>query len=47
MHSSVVHLMAELINRDITPLIFEHVGVGAIGVLVLLSLLVLVLIGEG
>ncbi len=46
-HSSVVHLMAELINRDITPLIFEHGGVGASGDLVQLSHLALVLIGEG
>ena len=46
-HSSVIHLMAELINRDITPLIFEHGGVGASGDLVQLSHLALVLIGEG
>ena len=29
-HISVITLMTELINRDITPLIFEHGGVGAI-----------------
>jgi len=46
-HSSVIHLMSELINRDITPLIFEHGGVGASGDLVQLSHLALVLIGEG
>ncbi|WP_286968734.1 HAL/PAL/TAL family ammonia-lyase [Flavobacterium sp. UBA4854] len=46
-HSSVIHLMAELINRNITPLIFEHGGVGASGDLVQLSHLALVLIGEG
>ncbi|TDP04104.1 histidine ammonia-lyase [Flavobacterium sp. 245] len=46
-HPSVIHLMAELINRDITPLIFEHGGVGASGDLVQLSHLALVLIGEG
>jgi histidine ammonia-lyase len=46
-HPSVVYLMAELINRDITPLIFEHGGVGASGDLVQLSHLALVLIGEG
>jgi histidine ammonia-lyase len=46
-HSSVIYLMAELINRDITPLIFEHGGVGASGDLVQLSHLALVLIGEG
>ena len=46
-HSSVIHLMKELINRDITPLIFEHGGVGASGDLVQLAHLALVLIGEG
>jgi histidine ammonia-lyase len=46
-HPSVIHLMVELINRDITPLIFEHGGVGASGDLVQLAHLALVLIGEG
>lgn len=46
-HSSLILLMKELINRDITPLIFEHGGVGASGDLVQLSHLALVLIGEG
>ncbi len=46
-HPSVIHLMAELINKDITPLIFEHGGVGASGDLVQLAHLALVLIGEG
>lgn len=46
-NSSVIHLMKELINRDITPLIFEHGGVGASGDLVQLAHLALVLIGEG
>ncbi len=46
-HPSVVHLMVELINRDITPLIYEHGGVGASGDLVQLAHLALVLIGEG
>ncbi|MFV8326557.1 HAL/PAL/TAL family ammonia-lyase [Flavobacterium sp. ZS1P14] len=46
-HPSLIHLMKELINRDITPLIFEHGGVGASGDLVQLSHLALVLIGEG
>lgn len=46
-HQSVVHLLTELINRDITPLIFEHGGVGASGDLVQLAHLALVLIGEG
>ncbi|WP_294247227.1 histidine ammonia-lyase [uncultured Chryseobacterium sp.] len=46
-HPSVVILLKELINRDITPLIFEHGGVGASGDLVQLAHLALVLIGEG
>lgn len=46
-HPSVVHLMKELINRNITPLIFKHGGVGASGDLVQLAHLALVLIGEG
>ncbi len=46
-HHSVIHLMKELINKDITPLIFEHGGVGASGDLVQLAHLALVLIGEG
>ncbi|MCU7614762.1 aromatic amino acid ammonia-lyase [Chryseobacterium sp. GMJ5] len=46
-HESVVFLLKELINRDITPLIFEHGGVGASGDLVQLAHLALVLIGEG
>lgn len=46
-HPSVITLMKELINRDITPLIFEHGGVGASGDLVQLAHLALVLIGEG
>lgn len=46
-HTSVIHLMTELLNRDICPLIFEHGGVGASGDLVQLAHLALVLIGEG
>jgi len=46
-HQSVVELLKELINRDVTPLIFEHGGVGASGDLVQLAHLALVLIGEG
>ncbi len=46
-HPSVIELMTELINKDITPLIFEHGGVGASGDLVQLAHLALVLIGEG
>ncbi|AND65371.1 histidine ammonia-lyase [Flavobacterium covae] len=46
-HPSVINLMKEFINRDITPLIFEHGGVGASGDLVQLAHLALTLIGEG
>lgn len=46
-HESVIYLLKELINRNITPLIFEHGGVGASGDLVQLAHLALVLIGEG
>jgi histidine ammonia-lyase len=46
-HVSVIKVMSELINKDITPLIFEHGGVGASGDLVQLAHLALVLIGEG
>ncbi|MEP3837846.1 MAG: aromatic amino acid ammonia-lyase [Algibacter sp.] len=46
-HRSVIGLMRELINRNITPLIYEHGGVGASGDLVQLAHLALVLIGEG
>lgn len=44
---SVIEVMTSLINKDITPLIFEHGGVGASGDLVQLAHLALVLIGEG
>ena len=43
---TVISLMKELINRDITPLIFAHGGVGASGDLVQLAHLALILIGE-
>lgn len=46
-HKSVIALLRELINRDITPVIFAHGGVGASGDLVQLAHLALVLIGEG
>ncbi len=46
-HKSVIELMTELLNRDITPLIYQHGGVGASGDLVQLAHLALVLIGEG
>lgn len=44
---SVIEVMTSLINKDITPLIYEHGGVGASGDLVQLAHLALVLIGEG
>ena len=46
-HKSVIELMTSLINKNITPLIYEHGGVGASGDLVQLAHLALVLIGEG
>src|SRR5690606_4973676 len=46
-HISVIELMTSLINKDITPIIFEHGGVGASGDLVQLAHMALVLIGEG
>src|SRR6202000_3276904 len=46
-HSDVVDLLKELINKDITPCIYEHGGVGASGDLVQLAHLGLTLIGEG
>ncbi len=46
-HPSVILLLTELINQNVTPLIFEHGGVGASGDLVQLAHLALVLIGEG
>ncbi|HZJ20454.1 MAG TPA: aromatic amino acid lyase, partial [Pricia sp.] len=44
-HTSVIETMTALINKDITPLIYEHGGVGASGDLVQLAHLALVLIG--
>lgn len=46
-HRSVIELMTVLINKNITPVIYEHGGVGASGDLVQLSHLALALIGEG
>ncbi|TDN89437.1 histidine ammonia-lyase [Salegentibacter sp. 24] len=46
-HISVAEVMEQLINKNITPLIFDHGGVGASGDLVQLAHLALVLIGEG
>ena len=46
-HPSAILLLQELINKNVTPLIFEHGGVGASGDLVQLAHLALFLIGEG
>jgi histidine ammonia-lyase len=46
-HTDVVELLTALINKDITPCIYEHGGVGASGDLVQLAHLGLALIGEG
>src|SRR6201985_3342382 len=46
-HTDVVELLQELINKNISPCIYEHGGVGASGDLVQLAHLGLVLIGEG
>ncbi len=46
-HTEVVELLTTLINKNITPSIYEHGGVGASGDLVQLAHLGLVLIGEG
>src|SRR5665213_2881881 len=46
-HTDVVELLSVLINKNITPCIYEHGGVGASGDLVQLAHLGLVLIGEG
>ena len=46
-HPELVHLLAELINRDLLPCIYEHGGVGASGDLVQLAHPALALIGEG
>jgi len=46
-HTDVIKLLKELINKNINPCIYEHGGVGASGDLVQLAHLGLVLIGEG
>lgn len=46
-HTNLVELLKELINKDIAPCIYEHGGVGASGDLVQLAHLGLFLIGEG
>lgn len=44
---SALEVLIQLINHEVTPLIFEHGGVGASGDLVQLAHLALVMIGEG
>lgn len=46
-HTDVVELLSDLINKNISPCIYEHGGVGASGDLVQLAHLSLALIGEG
>src|ERR1700761_1895250 len=46
-HRDVVDLLVTLINKNISPVIYEHGGVGASGDLVQLAHLGLALIGEG
>lgn len=46
-HTEVVELLKDLINKNVAPCIFEHGGVGASGDLIQLAHLALVLIGEG
>src|SRR5580765_7717400 len=46
-HTSLVELLRDLINENITPCIYEHGGVGASGDLIQLAHLGLTLIGEG
>ena len=46
-NTEVVELLRDLINKNVSPCIFEHGGVGASGDLVQLAHLALVLIGEG
>ncbi|GAB2693553.1 aromatic amino acid ammonia-lyase [Mucilaginibacter koreensis] len=46
-HTDVITLLTTLINKGITPCIYEHGGVGASGDLVQLAHLGLMLIGEG
>ena len=46
-HTDVASLLVTLINKNVSPCIYEHGGVGASGDLVQLAHLGLVLIGEG
>jgi histidine ammonia-lyase len=46
-HPDLLVLIAEMINRDILPVIYRHGGVGASGDLVQLAHMALAIIGEG
>ncbi|MGK7389888.1 MAG: HAL/PAL/TAL family ammonia-lyase [Candidatus Cyclobacteriaceae bacterium M2_1C_046] len=46
-NNSAIEVLEALINHDVTPMIYEHGGVGASGDLVQLAHLALVMIGEG
>ncbi len=46
-HTSLVELLASLINHNIVPCIYEHGGVGASGDLIQLAHVALTLLGEG
>ena len=46
-HTAIIELLVNLINKNVYPCIYEHGGVGASGDLVQLAHLALVLIGEG
>jgi len=46
-HTDLVNLLMQLINKNIFPLVYQHGGVGASGDLVQLAHLALALIGEG
>lgn len=46
-HPDLVHLLVDLLNKEVYPCIYEHGGVGASGDLVQLAHLALTLIGEG
>ncbi len=46
-HPSAIKVLVDMINMDVTPVIFAHGGVGASGDLVQLAHLALVMLGEG
>ena len=46
-HPLVIELMVDLLNKNITPVLYEHGGVGASGDLVQLAHMALALLGEG